>query len=150
MHLESREACDQPAVDSAEAQFAGIGPVACARHMVKNPFDLGGTEICVNNQAGLLADHVGIARFAKRVTVFRSASVLPDYGVVNRLAGVGIPHNRGLALVGNADGGDILAVDSDLGDSFGYDRCLGSPDLVRVMFHPSRLREDLGKLMLGH
>jgi hypothetical protein len=35
------------------------------------------------------------------------AAVLPDDGVVDRLAGAAVPQHRGLALVGDADGGDV-------------------------------------------
>jgi hypothetical protein len=43
------------------------------------------------------------------------AGVLPDDRVVDRLAGELVPHHGGLALVGDADGGDLMAVDVGLG-----------------------------------
>ncbi len=36
------------------------------------------------------------------------AAVLPDDGAVHGLAGRAVPHHRGLALVGDADGGDVV------------------------------------------
>ena len=37
----------------------------------------------------------------------RGAAVLPDDGVVDRLAGGAVPDTRGLALIGDADAGDV-------------------------------------------
>ena len=36
------------------------------------------------------------------------AAVLPDDGVADRLAGLAVPDDGGFALVGDADGGDVL------------------------------------------
>ena len=43
----------------------------------------------------------------KRIAEIRGAAVLPDDGVVDRLAGGAVPEHRGLALIGDADAGDV-------------------------------------------
>ena len=55
------------------------------------------------------------------VAQFGSPSVLPYDCVVERLARLGVPHNRCLALVGDSDTGNDLAVDVERGYDFGDD-----------------------------
>ena len=47
---------DEPGVDGAEGQLAGLGPGAGAGDVVEQPGDLGAGEVGVDDQAGLLAD----------------------------------------------------------------------------------------------
>ena len=42
------------------------------------------------------------------------AAILPDDGVVDRLAGLAVPDDGRLALIGDADGGDVAAVERRL------------------------------------
>jgi len=44
------------------------------------------------------------------------AAILPDDGAVQRPAGAAVPEQRGLALVGQADGGEIPRREVGLGD----------------------------------
>ena len=77
------------------------------------------------------------------------ASVLPDDGIVHRLAGLAIPHDGGLALVRNADGGQVRGVETALGQSL-RDHGLGAaPDFLRVMLDPTGMRINLLMLLLG-
>ena len=82
---------DQPGVDGAEREPAGARPVARAGDVVENPANLAGGEVGVDEQPGLLLDHrpcaVGLEPFAE----LRRAPILPDDGVVDRLAGVADP-----------------------------------------------------------
>ena len=55
------------------------------------------------------------------VAQFGSPSVLPYDCVVERLARLGVPHHRCLALVGDSDSGNVLAVDVERGYHFGDD-----------------------------
>ena len=70
--------------------------------------------------------------------------------MVDRLAGVAVPHDGGLALVGNADGGDILGGGTNLVHGREGHAQLGGPDLVGIMLDPARFREILGEFFLGH
>ena len=72
------------------------------------------------------------------------AAALPDDGVVDRRARRAIPDERGLALVRDADRGDVAR--RDAGCPRG--RCargveLRRPDRLRVMRDPAGLRIDL-------
>src|SRR3569623_12359 len=90
----------------------------------------------------------GGSRSAQFVAQARGAPVLPHDGVVNRLPGAPVPHHRGLALVGDADGGDVAPRQAGLGDGLGGDAELRRPDLVGVVLDPARLREDLTEFLL--
>ena len=91
----------------------------------------------------------GHASFAQRSTNRLGAAVLPDDGVVNRLARLAVPDHGGFALVGDADSTDIAGFESRFEQ--GFTRCgeLGAPDLHRVVLNPARLGIDLGQLQLG-
>ena len=74
--------------------------------------------------------------------------VLPDDRVVDRLPGLAIPHDGGLALVGDADGGDVSRPEVRAPQRLGRHRDLRGPDLAGVVFDPAGTREDLPKLAL--
>ena len=112
MRLALGEHPDQPAVHGSEAQLAGLGPLPCTRHVLQYPAYFGGAEIGVDDESRLLANLVGQPLFLETVAVLGSAAVLPYYGVVHRLRSLRIPYNGRLALVGDAYGGYILAVDA--------------------------------------
>ena len=80
------------------------------------------------------------------------AAVLPDDRVVDGLAGLAIPDDRGLALVGDADGGDVARPELRPAQRLGGDGDLRRPDLLRVVLDPAGLRKDLLELLLadGH
>ena len=64
------------------------------------------------------------------------------------MAGLLVPDNSRLALVGDPDGGDVGNSDPALLQG-ATDHALGAlPDLIGVMLHPTRLGEDLLVLAL--
>ena len=69
----------------------------------EQPLELGRREVGVEHEAGQLADQRLAARFPELVAARRGAPVLPDDGAVAGVAGAPVPHDRGLALVGDAD-----------------------------------------------
>ena len=66
------------------------------------------------------------------------------------LAGVLVPHDGGLTLVGDADGGDVRGGDAQVLHGLLRHFQLGGPDLLGVMLDPAGLGEELGELLLGH
>ena len=78
------------------------------------------------------------------------ASILPNNGIVNRFTGLAIPQHRGLALVSDADGGDVGGGDSGfLERSFGGSQ-LRFSDNPGIVFHPAGLGENLGEFLLRY
>ena len=146
----ARELPHEPRVDGAKRQSSDGGTFACAGHVVEQPADLAGREVRIDQQAGLLlhqwARSVRLQALAER----RRPSVLPDDGVVNGFAGVAVPHHGGLALIRDADGGDVRGAEPRASEGFDRHADLRRPDLARVVFHPAGLREDLRELLLGH
>ena len=101
---------DQPGVDVAEQQFAGAGALARAGHVVENPADLAGGEVGVDDEPGLARDGRRPRGAAGQLgAVIGRAAALPDDGGRDRLAGRAVPDDGGLALVGDADGGNLAA-----------------------------------------
>ena len=97
---------DQEAVDGPGGQLAGLGPLPGAGDVVEQPGDLGGREVRVEHQAGPLGDP-GAAVAVPLAEVGRPA-VLPDDRRADRLAGLPVPDDRRLALIGQADGRDPI------------------------------------------
>ena len=65
------------------------------------------------------------------------------------MAGAAVPNDRGFALVGDPDGGEIPRPGAGGVHGFGERRRLRSPDLLRVVLDPAGLRKVLGKFPLG-
>ena len=78
----------------------------------------------------------------------RRAAVLPDDGVVDGTSGLAVPDDRGLALVGDADGGDVPRPQVRAPQRLDGDGDLRRPDLVGIVLDPARLRKDLLELPL--
>ena len=115
MGFAAREPPDQKRVDRAEAQFAALGPLPRALHMVENPRHFRAGEIGIKQQPGFGGEKLFMSLGFQSGADLRRAPVLPDNGLVDRLARLALPHHRGFALVGDAEAADI----------FGRGLCLG-------------------------
>ena len=69
---------------------------------------------------------------------------------MQRAARRALPQHGGLALVGDADGGDLGGVQSGLTQGLPRDGELVAPDLDGVVLDPARLRVNLPQFLLGH
>ena len=145
----ARELPGEPAVDGAEGELAALRPRAQPGVAVEQPRELGAGEVRVEQQAGA-PRHLGLVALGlePRAGVGRAA-VLPDDGRRHGSAGGAIPQHRGLALVGDADGGHEV-VDGGAGARHHLRdrRGLRGPDLLGVVLHPARAGEVLGELAL--
>ena len=150
MDAAAGELPNEPAVHGAEAQASLTGEVAGVVDVLKDPADLGAAEVGVDEQAGLLAYLLREAEGLEGVAVLGGAAVLPDDGVIDGFAGLGVPDYGGFPLVGNTDGGELgriyLVVLQDTEHHF----ALAFPYFFGVMFHPAGTREMLGKLFLAY
>ena len=148
MDLAAGQAPQQEALDRAEGQRALVGGGAGARDVLQDPGDLGAAEIGIEQQAGLLRDHLLVARLLQPGAHLRRAAILPDDGVVDRLAGRAVPHDGGLALVGDADADEVLRLEFRPGECCAADLDHRRPDLFRIVLDPAGLREDLRQFLL--
>ena len=77
------------------------------------------------------------------------AAILPDDGIADGTAGGALPDQRGLALVRDAHGSEVVRGESRLGERFAR-RCeLRGPDHLRILLDPPGLRIDLRQFALG-
>jgi hypothetical protein len=136
------EVPDQPGVHGAGEDLAPLGTPAQAVDLVQQPAQLGAGEVGGQRQAGPAAEEVFVR--AQGVEDRAGTGVLPDDRVVHRAAGVPLPDDRGLALVGDPDGGEVAPL-GGLGD----DPPDVGPDLLGVVLDPARPGEDLAVLPLG-
>ena len=103
------ELVDEPRIDGAELQAAGLGlRLVVLAGVVEQPADLRAGEIGVDEEAGALADLGLEAAQAEILADVGGAAALPDDGVVDGAAGRAVPDNGSLALVGDADGGNVF------------------------------------------
>src|SRR5690606_39781973 len=91
--------------------FAALGRRARAGHRVEDPRDLGAGEVRVDDEAGAFGEERLQAIGLHAVAGLGRAAVLPDDGAMDRAAGLAVPDERGLALVGDADAGELARVD---------------------------------------
>src|SRR5690606_25841488 len=77
------------------------------------------------------------------------AAILPDNRAADGLARSPIPSQRGLALIRDANGRDAIRAEPGAGERFCGHARLSSPDLLRIVLHPARLREVLAEFLLG-
>src|SRR5665213_2153924 len=78
VNLATGQAPDEERVDRAEAKLATFGALARSLHMIKQPIQLGGGEIGIEQQAGAGGDFRFMAGIAKRRTGGGRPPVLPD------------------------------------------------------------------------
>ena len=146
----ARELPYEPRVHRAEAQPSLLSPLAGAGHMVEHPFYLRSAEVGVDNQPRLLANGLREPVGLQPVAILGRAAVLPHDGIIDGFARLGIPQDGGLALIGDADGSDVLPADAHARHHLADDGSLGRPYLLRVVLHPARLGKMLCELLLRH
>ena len=110
VHAAAGELPDEPGVDGAEGELAALGPAPRAGHVVEQPADLRAGEVRVEHEPGALA-HERLR--ARRPSARRTAAAVRRHcQTIARWigrAGRALPDDRRLALVGDADRGDLGA-----------------------------------------
>gem|GEM_PF-4368867 len=124
--------------------------LACTRHMIQNPFELGAGEIGIYQQTGFGFDRWCQAARTQVNAGGLGAAVLPDDGVMNGDARFAVPKHRGFTLVGDAQGAHLTRRDASFGQGLTGGGKLGTPDFQRVVLYPAGLRVDLGEFPLRH
>ena len=107
MNTPARQSPQQETVDRPECEFAGLCPLADPRYVIEYPGDLGCRKIRIQLQAGFRGHHRFGAGFSQRVAGQGRTAILPDDRVMHAPAGLTVPDQRGLALIGDANAGKI-------------------------------------------
>src|SRR3972149_5107151 len=136
-----------PNISSPRAARARA-PGARLRHAVQEPLPLRAGEVGVQQQAGALAEERLQAAGAELLARPGGAPVLPDDRVGDGAARA-VPDERRLALVGDADGGDVAGVGGRFRQRLAGGLDLGPPDRLRVVLHPAGARVYLLERLLG-
>ena len=141
---------DQVAVDGADDDVPGGDPGPGRRVVLGQPGQLGAGEVGVEPEAGQLAHPVLVPGLAQPVADRGRPTVLPDDGPARGGQRRPVPEHGGLALVGEADGGDAAAVVAAQRLAARGQRRL--PDLLRLVLHPAGPGEVLRELLVpaGH
>src|SRR5262249_11880322 len=105
-------------------------------------------EVRVDHQAGARAYLLLEPAAAQRVTDRRGLARLPDDRRVDRPARAALPHHGRLALVGDADRGDVARLRARVRERAARGAQLRLEDLVGIVLDPARLREVLAELVL--
>ncbi len=142
-HLE-----DQPRIDRAERELAARGARTRIGRVIEQPLELRAGEVGVDHEARLRGDERLVARRAQFIAKACRAPVLPHDRVGDRPARGTFPYERRLALVRDADGGDVARGNARLRQRLVHDARLRRPDFGRVVLDPAGLRKDLPKLLL--
>src|SRR5207237_6766750 len=134
---------DAPGVDVAEDQVAGLGLLAGTIDVVEDPTHLGAGEVGGQREADLRPEAILYAVGGELVDELVGAGVLPHDRVHHRLARVAVPDDRGLALVGDAQTGDVARAGSRLRQRVVEHLLTALPDLLGVVLDPARLGINL-------
>jgi hypothetical protein len=139
----SGEVPQHPAVGVAEDEVPRLGLLTGALDVVQNPLDLGPGEVGGERQPDLLLEPVRTPLARQFIHDGLGPGVLPHDCVVDRLAGGPVPDHRCFALVGDADGGNVVPGQVCLGQCGTDDLAGVVPDFHGIVLHPAGLREDL-------
>ena len=135
---------DEPGVHRAEAELAALGPLPGALDVVEDPADLRAGEVRSRGRSPVFRRKRGSwPAVPEAVAEARGAPVLPDDRVVNGPPGPALPDDRRLALVRDADRGEVVRREPGARDGLRRDAGLRRPDLGGVVLHPAGPREDL-------
>src|ERR1019366_3909255 len=141
---------DEPTVHGAESQLTMLRPGSRAWDVVENPSHLGRGKIRVQHKARAVGDVFTDAALLQGLALCGCTPVLPHDGGRDGLAGGAVPDNYRLALVGDADGGDVAGARAGPAQRVDSAGELAGEDLHGVVLDPTRLRVELLKLMLCH
>ena len=83
---------------------------------------------------------------AHAIAVFGGAPALPDDCVMNRFAGFAIPEDGRFALIGDADGGDLIGLYVGFSQDYVSGVELRRPDVFGPVFDPAGLGVKLSRI----
>ena len=141
----ARKLVDQPALDGAESEPAGLRGAAHRLVIVEHPAHLGAREIGIEQQAGPPLDLRLVTVILHARTELGGSPVLPHNRARKRIAALAVPCDHRLALVGYSDRRDRARITSD-NLARASQRAL--PDLGRIVFDPAGTRIMLGQFGL--
>ena len=141
---------DKEAVDRAKREIALLGQRARVLDIVEQPRDLRRGKIGIEQKPRPFRDKAFEALRLELGAMRRGAAILPDDGVVDRLAGLAIPDQRRFPLIGDADASQVRGVAVRFAQRLAPRLQHASPDVLGIVLDPSLPRENLGEFPLRH
>src|SRR6266700_7908053 len=142
MHSGSRATRQIPqkkSVDISEEQLASDCLLPRARNIFKQPAKLQAAEVRTQRQSGLRPEAVLPALAGEARDIFRNPRVLPNNCICKRPAGLALPKDGGLPLIGDAACREIRSAQAALLERVRNHFFRTSQDFQRIMLHPTRL-----------
>ena len=149
-HVTAGEVPDQPGVHGPKEHGAPLRALPSPLHMVEDPLDLGPREVRREGKPGLGPEAVLPPFGGEAVDDLVGAGVLPADRVVDRPAGVAVPHQGRLPLVGDPQSGQVGELEAGLLQGIRHHLEHVAEDLLRILLDPSGPGEELPVLLLGH
>src|SRR5438094_5574041 len=140
---------EERVVDRAAHELAGLGTLLRTSDLIEDPTDLGPGEVRVDHQAGALAHQLLVTVGAQSLADGRACPALPDDRGMDRTARRTLPHDSRLALVRNADRGDLARIESRTREGFAPGRDGRREDLLGIVLDVSRRGIELPYLAVG-
>ena len=138
----------QKRIDGAESEIAVGGAAGEGFVAAEHPRDFSGGKIRIEKQPAFFVggglESVG-AHLAADVG---GAAVLPNNRAPDGLAARALPQQSRLALIGDADGGDVGGARAGFGYRFAGGGEERFPDVFRIVLDPARARKMLRELAL--
>ena len=146
---------DQPGVDGAECELAGLCLSACAGNVLQDPANFPGGEVGIEDEASFFCyERIDVAAVViargELGRIFCGAAILPDDGVSDGATCGLFPHDGGFALIGDADAVNGGGADSGIAEDGTHGGGLRGPDGLRVLFNPAGMRINLRQLPLSN
>lgn len=102
------ELVDEPSVDSAKGEAALLVGLLDSLDVLNEPKELNTARVGGERKTAEVLDGISAILGLEVADNGLGTGIGPDDGVVERLAGFVVPNKSGLALVGNADGADVV------------------------------------------
>src|SRR3989442_12075563 len=103
---------DEPGIDGPAEELADLGASLRTLNLVEDPADLRAGEIRVDHETGAVAEELFESLRAKPLADRSARATLPNDRRMYRAAGVALPHDRRLSLVGDPDRGEVATADT--------------------------------------
>lgn len=141
----------QPRINGGEGELASVVALLDLLDVVEHPSDLDTGKVGGKGQTTELGDLVRALLGLELLDSLAGSGVGPHNGVVEGLAGLNVPENGGLSLVGDTNGLDVSNLDAERSHLLGHGahtlQARGD-ELFGIVLHPSGVGVDLGELDL--
>src|SRR5512143_2334278 len=148
MTLSARQSPQQKRIHGPEQYFAAFRPLAQSPNPIQQMLQLRPRKVRIDYQSGLRADQLFVPSTAQFFANRRGHTTLPHDGIRQRLSCRAVPHDRRLALVGDADRGDLSRRSSRAAQHLTRDLQLRIPYRLGVVLHLPRRGINLLELRL--